>query len=311
MNSLLLRCAAAGLLLFLVDSMRAQSTSPPVLIIDDAVALAMKGNRQVQSSALDVARVREGKAAVKTQQFPQLSLYFLGGESLRSINFTIPRGVFGVYPSTGPIPRRASRISTPQSFNEFLVGQAAQPISQLWKIHLATLDATISEDLVLEGLRQQRQATAYSVCDLYHQITQTQTQLESAKANVKYLVALQAETDRNLAEQTALKSDSLAVKAKLSQQRYVLLTLRDSLPSQKEGMNRLLGRDLGTEFSVEAEPTPSESEIDIDAARREALSQRPEIREARLQILGTDKYRTCRTSTSTPRRSLFVRSHPS
>ncbi len=94
---------------------------------------------------------------------------------------------------------------------------------------------------------------------------------------------LQAETDRNLAEQTALKGDSLAVKAKLSQQRYQLLTLRDSLESQKESLNQLLGRDLNSEFSVEAQPLPADSEIDIAIARQEALSQRAEVREARLQ----------------------------
>lgn len=283
MKFILVFFTVAGLLLGTARSPRAQVASPPVLTLDEAVALAMKGNRQVQSSALDVARAREGKAAVKTQQFPQISLYFLGGESLRSIDFTIPRGVLGVYPGTGPIPGQTSKISTPQSFNEFIVGQAAQPISQLWKIHLATLGSKISEELAQEALRQQRQDTAYSVRDLYHQIAQTQSQVESAEASVKYLAGLQQETERNLAEKTALKSDSLAVKAKMSQQRYMLVTLRDTLTSQKEAMNRILGRDLSEEFSVEAEPVPSDAEIDIAAARREALSQRAEIRESRLQ----------------------------
>jgi outer membrane protein len=73
------------------------------------------------------------------------------------------------------------------------------------------------------------------------------------------------------------------VKAKLSQQRYQLLTLRDSLDSQKESLNQLLGRDLNAEFSVEAQPLPSDSEIDLTVARQEALNQRAEIREARLQ----------------------------
>jgi len=36
----------------------------------------------------------------------------------------------------------------------------------------------------------------------------------------------------------------------LSQQRYQLLNLRDTLQTQKESLNRLLARDLGTDFSV-------------------------------------------------------------
>ena len=275
-----------GSLLLLLDAgtgARAQTASPSALTIDEAVAAAMKGNRRVQSGILDVSRAGEGTAAVKTERLPHFQVYFLGGEALRSIDFTIPAGALGNYSGTGPIPGQTTKISTPQTLTGLVLGQATQPLSQLWKVHLAVLESKLSEELAQESLQQQRQDTAHSVRDLYYQIAQTQTQFESAEANVKYLVDLQAETDRNLAEQTALKGDSLAVKAKLSQQRYQLLTLRDSLEVQKESLNQLLGRDLNTEFSVEAQPVPSGVEIDIAAARREALSQRAEVREARLQ----------------------------
>ncbi len=275
-GSLLLLLAAGN------DS-RAQTTSPPVLTIDDAVATAMKGNRRVQSSVLDVSRAGEGTADVKTGRLPHFQAYVLGGEALNSINFTIPQGTLGTYPGIGPIPGQNAKIRTPQTFTGLVLGQATQPVSQLWKIHLAILESRIGEELAQESLRRQRQDTAHSVRDLYYQIAQTQTQAASAEANVKYLVELQGETNRNLAEQAVLKGDSLTVKAKLSQQRYRLLTLRDSLETQKESLNQLLGRDLDTAFSVEAQPVPADAEVDIAAARQEALSQRAEIREARLQ----------------------------
>jgi outer membrane protein TolC len=121
------------------------------------------------------------------------------------------------------------------------------------------------------------------VRDTYYQIAQTQTQIESGEAMEKYLVELQAETDRKLAQLTVLKGDSLTVRARLSQQRYQLVDLRDASKTQKESLNRLLGRDLGTEFSVEAPPLPRAEEIDLAAAHDMALRQRPEIQEARLQ----------------------------
>jgi len=261
----------------------AQTASPPVLTIDDAVATAMKGNRRVQSSVLDVSRAGEGTADVKTGRLPHFQAYVLGGEALNSINFTIPQGTLGTYPGIGPIPGQNAKIRTPQTFTGLVLGQATQPVSQLWKIHLAILESRIGEELAQESLRRQKQETAHSVRDLYYQIAQTQTQVASAEANVKYLVDLQAETNRNLAEQAVLKGDSLTVKAKLSQQRYQLLTLRDSLETQKESLNQLLGRDLNAEFSVEVQPLPADAEIDIATARQEALSQRAEVREARLQ----------------------------
>jgi outer membrane protein len=261
----------------------AQTPPPPVLTIDDAVATAMQGNRRVQSSVIEVSRASEGTADVKTERLPHFQIYTLGGEALRSIDFTIPQGALGTYSGAGPIPGQTTKISTPRTFTGLVFGQATQPVTQLWKVHLAILDSKIGEDLAQENLRQQKQDVAHSVRDLYYQIAQTQTQTDSAEANVKYLVELQAETDRNLAEQTALQGDSLAVKAKLSQQRYQLLTLRDSLENQKDSLNQLLGRDLNTEFSVEAQPLPADAEIDIAVAREEALSQRTEVREARLQ----------------------------
>jgi hypothetical protein len=192
----------------------AQTASPPVLTIDDAIATAMKGNRRVQSSIRDVRRAGEGTADVKTQRLPHLQVYVLGGEALNSINFTIPQGALGAYPGIGPIPAQNAKISTPQTLTGLVLGQATQPLSQLWKVHLAVLESKIGEEFAQESLRQQRQDTAHSVRDLYYQIAQTQTQVASAEANVEYLVDLQAETDRNLAEQTALKGDSLTVKAK-------------------------------------------------------------------------------------------------
>jgi outer membrane protein TolC len=210
----------------------------PILILDDAVALAVKGNRQVQSAALDVERAREETAALRTGRLPQFQIYTLGGEALRPIRFTVPQGALGIYPATGPIPAQNSSITTPQQFTAFIFAQASQPLSQLWKVHLALISSQFSENLATERLRQQRQDMAQSVRDLYYQIVQTQTQIESAEAMEKYLVELQGETDRNLAELVALKGDSLAVRSKLSRQRYQLLNLRDTSKTKR---NRSIG----------------------------------------------------------------------
>jgi outer membrane protein TolC len=259
-----------------------------VLTLNDAVALAIKENRNVQISALDVAKAGEVVEETKTSRLPQLSTYILGGETLTPIDFTIPKGALGVYPSIGPLPAQNSNINTPQSFNAFLYLSAAQPVTQLRKIDLAIRESHVGEELAQESLRQKKQDTAHQVKESYYQIVQTQTQISSAQESLKYLTELAALTDRNLAAQTVLKSDSLNVKAKLSQQRYQLLVLQDTLASQKEALNRLLGRDLATDFSVEEQPLPTPTELDLAAARKEAAQQRSEIRGARLQTKKTE-----------------------
>ena len=260
----------------------------PVLTIDEAVALAVKGNRQVRSTAFGVDAAQRETTALRTSRWPQFQTDVLGGEALHPISFSIPEGALGVYPSTGPIPPKDSQVTTPQQFTGLVFAQASQPLSQLWKIHFSLISSKIGEDLARETLRQQRQDTAHSVRDLYYQIAQTQTQIENAEANEKYLVEIEAETDRNLAQQAALKGDILSVRAKLSQQRYELLNLRDTEQTQKESLNRLLGRDLSTPFSVEVQPMPTSEEIDLQAACREAIEQRTEVRQARLQAKNAD-----------------------
>jgi outer membrane protein len=254
-----------------------------ILTLDDAVALAIRQNRQVRISELDVQKAGESTASVKTTRLPQFNAYIQAGEPLRPIDFTIPQGALGVYPATGPIPAQNSTIQSPQRFAGFLYASVAQPVSQFYKIGLAIRQSKVAEDAARESLRSKKMDIAHQVREAYYQIAQTQTQIASAEEELKYLTELSALTDRNLAEQTALKSDSLSVKAKLSQQRYQLLTLHDGLQTQKETLNQLAGRDLSADFSVEPQPVPSAAELDLASARKEALEQRSEIREARLQ----------------------------
>ena len=257
----------------------------PVLTLDEAIRAAVKGNRQVQIGALEVVKATEATAEVRTARLPQFKSYILGGIALNPIDFTIPRGALGIYPATGPVPGEDANINTPRRFTGLIYGSAAQPISQLYKIRLGIQESQLGEQLARENLRQKKQETAQQVRQAYYQLVETQSQISSADATLKYLTELSALTDRNLAEETVLKSDSLNVKAKLSQQRYQLLTLRDGLDTQKEAFNRLLGRGLETEFSVEVQSMPSAEELDPAAAKRKALDQRTEIHKAHLQTL--------------------------
>lgn len=66
----------------------------PVLTVDEAVALAVKGNRHVRSTALGVDAAQQETAALRTARWPQFQTYLLR-ETLRPISFTIPEGGTG------------------------------------------------------------------------------------------------------------------------------------------------------------------------------------------------------------------------
>jgi outer membrane protein TolC len=153
----------------------------------------------------------------------------------------------------------------------------------LFKVKLAVEQARLGIDFAHEGVRGQQQETRRQVKEAYFQVAELQAQVESAKAAVQALTELSALTERRVAQQTVLASDSLTVRAKLKQQRYQLLTLQDAFELQKQSLNHLLGRDLRTQFTVEMQPDSDIAESDLKIAREEALEQRPEVREARLQ----------------------------
>ena len=121
------------------------------------------------------------------------------------------------------------------------------------------------------------------VKEAYFQVAQLQAQVASAKAAVQALVELSTLTEQRRVQETVLQSDSLTVKAKLKQQRYQLLSAEDAFELQQQNLNRLLGRDLRTPFSVEMLPFGELVEWDLDTARKQALEHRPELREAHLQ----------------------------
>jgi outer membrane protein TolC len=274
--------------LIVAPLMRAQApaggSAPPVLTLNDALRIAEAHNRDLQVSELNVAKAREGVAEARTYYFPKLDTYVLGGAPLQPIKFTIPAGSLGTYPSTGPLPGKNATISSPEQLSAFLNGSAAQPLTQLYKIHLQVGQARLNINLSQEQVRGQRQETDRQVKEVYYQLSELQSQVESAEATVRYLTELSGLAERRLKVQTILASDLLTIQAKLKQAEYQLLTLQDSIDIQKQSLNQLLGRDLSTQFSVEDEPLPDDTELSLEAARKEALEQRPDVHEANLEI---------------------------
>lgn len=255
----------------------------PLLTLDDAVGIAIRNNSDVRISKLDLTKASEEVAQAKTNYLPNLKTYILAGAPLQELNFTVPAGSFGTYPATGPIPAKASSITSPQQIGAFIYTTAAQPLTQLYKVKLAVQQVRLGTYLAHESLRGQEQETRRQVKKAYYQLAQIQAQVESAKASLQALTELSALTGRRLIAKTVLASDLLTVKAKLKQQRYQLLTLQDAFEVQKQSLNRLLGRDLRTQFKVEMQPVPEIAEFELEVARKQALEQRPEVREARLQ----------------------------
>src|SRR5262249_10151982 len=97
-----------------------------VLTLDQAVAMALERNRGLHSSALDIEKAQAKLNANRTRQFPNINLYALGAQQLKSFDFTLTKGVLGTYAGTGPLPSQDVHLSTPLEPTGMFVGRIVQ-----------------------------------------------------------------------------------------------------------------------------------------------------------------------------------------
>jgi outer membrane protein len=90
------------------------------------------------------------------------------------------------------------------------------------------------------------------------------------------------------------------MKTRLSKAEYEALQLSNDLVKRKEQLNRLLGCDVRTEFLLNPVPDADGFPADLESARKLALEQRPEIREAKLRMQQAELERRIKKSEYIP-----------
>jgi len=280
-RALLIACLAlAGL----VNHGVAQELASTLLTLDNAIQIAIENNRSLKVAALEVDKSKWQVAELKTKRLPAFSGTVLGSQLLNEVSFDFPAGAFGTFPSTGPIPSTDTKITTPRRPIAYVVSQATQPLSQLYKIHLGVRAQELNAKLTGEKARAERQNLVRDVKQAYYAVLQSESELEAADANVKQYQELDRVVLQRVSQEAALKSDSLDVKAKFANEQFKLAQLHNTLDSRKEYLNNLLGRDIRTEFHTEQVPMAAFEEIDLKVAQGRAISLRPEIKEAEINV---------------------------
>jgi outer membrane protein len=275
--------AAIPSLTFAMAALGQERTSGTVLTLDRAIELARANNRDTKRARFDIDRQREASAEAKTTLYPRFDAYVLGTELLQPLDFTIKAGQLGTYPSTGPIPGSNMDLHTPARPVVIASITATQPITQIPRIRFSVAEQRLNEDLSRQTYSQRNQQLVSDVRRAYYSLLQSQSQVESQRATIHSFEELDQLTERRLRERAVLKADSLRVKAEEAKAKYQLMVIEDTLSDRKEALNRLLGRDLFVEFSVEPVSTALPEELDVQAARKLALAQRPEIKIASIK----------------------------
>lgn len=262
-------------------------TTSHVLTLDQAIAIALKNNREAKNARLEIEKADDKLDAYRTRRLPSFKISSLVSQPLNTFDTKFEKGVFGIYPGGIPVPFEDTIIKSSTNTTALLLGQVTQPITQLRRIGFQIKQQKLAVEISETQLRATEQSLVNQVKRAYYAILQTEGAVRAAEESVKLHHELDRVTGEYVVQQVALKTDLMDVQTRVAKAEYEVLTLNNSLSAQKEQLNHLLGRDVRTEFSVTDGLETAQAamrETDLMEARKRALEQRPEIREARLRL---------------------------
>src|SRR5262249_9611810 len=112
----------------------------------------------------------------------------------------------------------------------------------------------------------------------------TESALGAGREGLEFYRELTRVVEEFVNKMAALPGDLLDARARLAGEEYRVLTLTNSVATQKEQLNDLMGREITADFEPARVPKPGPMEQDLEASRALAVERRPEIQEARLRV---------------------------
>ena len=274
----------AALLSFVPPASAQTRESAPPLTLDDAIALAIKNNRDISAAAHSVASANLSVATARSYRLPQFEVQSLAAQSLLEVGMTFPAGSFGTFEGIGPVPSVDTSVTSPRRPLMFAQASVSQPISQLFKINLNIKASGVGRDIETERQRLTMQNTAASVRKAYYALLQVDASLRAADAVLDASRALDGVVGERVTQRVALRGDGLQSQVRVAEAVQQKLTLENTRAEREEQFNLLLGRDPRTPVVVVPVPITDDSKVDIDLVIKEAIDRRADVRAARLKV---------------------------
>ena len=254
-----------------------------VMTLEEALRAAAGHDRSIQIADLERQKALRDVEVAQTRRWPIFSVTVLGSQPLTQLGVTLERGSLGVYPHDGPIPGQDTTLTSPLRFGFIGYASISQPLTQQYKIGLGIELAGVAVELSSEQLRATRQAVVNEVRHLYYGIAQAESGKKTVKAAIDFLKQLERETNQRVVQRVALRGEALDVKAQLVKAEYELVKMDDPIATQKERLNRLMGRSIDAPLEIVASSIIEGDVVSLTDACAEALASRPEMRLAKAQ----------------------------
>jgi outer membrane protein TolC len=253
-------------------------TAPQILgrklALDEAVAIALAGQPQIQARLFDYAAARHRVTQALAPMLPQLTGSVT---ATRSQQTTL---------STSATTGLTLPVQINRDLNQTLFAQVAlsQLLFDFGKTLAATDAARKLATVALESVELQRQLISLAVKEAYTNINFSQRLITVAQAQFDR-AQLNLRSARGFYEVgTRPKSDVVRAEVDVANARVDLIRGRNAERLARVALNTAMGIDVDTPTQVQENLIYEPVQFDRPQLRAEALRQRPEHRQAKLQV---------------------------
>lgn len=281
--------AAPLLLLLLLPAApsRAQSKS---ITLDEAIQLAAKQNSLVKMAGDKAEEADARVTQARADYFPVIANQSVATHLDQYDFLSIPTGGLGTYGTTGPIPNQTVNLTVGKQDTYLTTTGAAQPITQLFKIHAGVSVARADAAGAHADLQQARNEISLNVKTLFYQILSAQRSKHALELRIQAEEQGLDEARNGVASGVVLEAKVLEGEAQLATARHALGSVEDAIDDMSVQFNDLLGLPLETKFElVEPEEdkgpsltgTFSATSDSVQSLETEALAHNPTLESAR------------------------------
>jgi outer membrane protein TolC len=246
------------------------------ITLDEAVALATKQSSTVKLAHLKDKEMQARVTEARANYFPVLSNDSSAAHLENIEHLQIPMGALGVYPVLGPIPGK--NASLPLGHHNFILSTttAAEPLTQLFKIHAGVNVAKADEGIARSDARRAENEVALKMKGLYYGLLSAERRKQAAELRIAAGEERLGEARNGVEAGAVLELKVLEGQAQIAEAHHALGSLEDAISDMKVEFNDLTGLPLDSEVELVA-PEPETSDATAGDLETEALAHNPEV----------------------------------
>jgi multidrug efflux pump subunit AcrB len=246
------------------------------ITLDEAVALATKQNSTVKLAHLKEREMQARVTEARANYFPVLSNESDAAHLSNIEHMEIPMGALGVYPVPGPVP--GENDSLPLGHHNFILSTttAAQPITQVFKIHAGVEVAKADEGVAQDDAHRAENEVALNVKKLYYGLLSAERRKQAAELRIDAGEERLGEARNGVEAGAVLELKVLEGQAQIAEARHALGSLEDAISDMKVEFNNLTSLPLDIEVEL-VPPEPATSDATAGNLETEALAHNPEV----------------------------------